>query len=91
MLQNIRDGAKGWIAWVIVIIICIPFAFWGINEYFSPAPKIVIAEVNGVELPERDFQQEMAERKQRIRAMLNPVSTYHLWTHLNFVIGYYKI
>jgi peptidyl-prolyl cis-trans isomerase D len=71
MLQSIREGAKGWIAWVIVIIICIPFAFWGINEYFSPAPKRVIAEVNGVELSERDFQQEVAERKQRIRAMFN--------------------
>jgi peptidyl-prolyl cis-trans isomerase D len=73
MLQNIREGSRGWIAWVIVILICIPFAFWGINEYFSPAPKRVIAEVNGVEVSERDFQQEVSERKQRIRSMFqNP-------------------
>jgi len=69
MLQDIRDRAKGWLAWVIVIIICIPFAFWGINEYFSPAPKRVIAEVNDIELLEMNFQQEMSQRKQELRQL----------------------
>ncbi|MEN8219548.1 MAG: SurA N-terminal domain-containing protein [Pseudomonadota bacterium] len=69
MLQGIRDGARGWLAWVIVIIICVPFAFWGINEYFNSAPKRVIAEVNGVELSEYDFQQQVSQRKRQIYAM----------------------
>jgi peptidyl-prolyl cis-trans isomerase D len=69
MLQGIRDSARGWLAWVIVAIISIPFAFWGINEYFSPAPKRVIAEVNGVELLERDFQQEVSRRQQELRQL----------------------
>ncbi|WP_420331502.1 SurA N-terminal domain-containing protein, partial [Pseudoalteromonas shioyasakiensis] len=33
MLQFIRDNAQGWIAWVIVGLIIIPFALWGLNEY----------------------------------------------------------
>jgi len=69
MLQNIRDGARGWLAWVIVGIISVPFAFWGINEYFSPAPKTTIVEVNGVELAERDFQQQVSLRKRQLRSM----------------------
>jgi len=69
MLQGIRDGARGWLAWVIVIIICVPFAFWGINEYFNPAPKRVIAEVNGVELSEYDFQQQVNQRKRQLYDM----------------------
>jgi peptidyl-prolyl cis-trans isomerase D len=69
MLQNIRDTARGWLAWVIVVIICIPFAFWGINEYFNPNPKRVIAEVNDVELFERDFRQEMSLRRQELRQL----------------------
>ena len=69
MLQNIRDGARGWLAWVIVGIISVPFAFWGINEYFSPAPKTIIVEVNGVELAERDFQQQVSLRKRQLRSM----------------------
>ncbi|HEC84720.1 MAG: hypothetical protein DRR08_18810 [Candidatus Parabeggiatoa sp. nov. 2] len=69
MLQGIRDGARGWLAWVIVVIICVPFAFWGINEYFNPNPKRVIAEVNDVELFERDFRQEMSLRRQELRQL----------------------
>ncbi|RKZ83542.1 MAG: peptidylprolyl isomerase, partial [Candidatus Parabeggiatoa sp. nov. 3] len=69
MLQKIRDGARGWLAWVIVTIICIPFALWGIGEYLHPAPKRVVAEVNGVELSERDFKQEVSQQQSRLRAM----------------------
>jgi len=69
MLQNIRDGAQGWLAWVIVGVISVPFAFWGINEYFSPSPKTIIAEVNGVELSDEDFRQLVSQRKQQLRAM----------------------
>lgn len=73
MLQNIREGARGWLAWVIVAVISIPFAFWGINEYFSPAPTRVIAEVNDVELSEYDFRRQVNQQKQRLRAMFqNP-------------------
>ncbi|RKZ72565.1 MAG: peptidylprolyl isomerase, partial [Candidatus Parabeggiatoa sp. nov. 1] len=67
MLQRIRDGARGWLAWVIVGIISIPFAFWGINEYFNPSPKRVIAEVNGVELLEIDFRRQVSQQKQSLR------------------------
>jgi len=69
MLQNIRDGAQGWLAWVIVGVISVPFAFWGINEYFSPSPKTIIAEVNGVELSGEDFRQQVSQRKQQLRTM----------------------
>jgi peptidyl-prolyl cis-trans isomerase D len=69
MLQNIREGIQGWLAWVIVIIICIPFALWGIQEYVSPTPKSLVAEVNGVELSERDFQYLVRQRKQQLRNM----------------------
>ncbi len=69
MLQNIREGIQGWLAWVIVIIICIPFALWGIQEYVSPTPKNLVAEVNGVELSERDFENLVRQRKQQLRNM----------------------
>ena len=46
MLQLIRDRATGWIAWVIIILICIPFALWGIQEYVSPQGSLTVATVN---------------------------------------------
>ncbi len=70
MLQNIRDNAQGWIAWLIVIFISIPFAFWGIEEYLHPTPKTTIAEVNGVELSQYDFKDQVNQRKRQLHAMI---------------------
>ena len=48
MLSAIREKATGWIAWMIVILISIPFALWGVNSYFEGATQIVIAVANDV-------------------------------------------
>ena len=54
MLSAIREKATGWIAWIIVILISIPFALWGVNSYFEGATQIVIAVANGVEIEQSD-------------------------------------
>jgi peptidyl-prolyl cis-trans isomerase D len=69
MLQKIRDKATGWIAYAVIILISIPFALWGLNEYFGGAPARVVAEVNGVEITQRAFQQEYQNQRQQIAAM----------------------
>ena len=56
MLQFIRERAQGVIAWVIVILIIIPFALWGINQYFRGGAEQPVAKVNGIGIPQRDFQ-----------------------------------
>ncbi|RKZ36213.1 MAG: hypothetical protein DRQ37_04640, partial [Gammaproteobacteria bacterium] len=57
MMQAIREQATGWIAWVIVILISIPFALWGIQEYVNPNPNVPVAEVNGQEISLQYYQQ----------------------------------
>lgn len=64
MLQGIRDRAQGWIAWVIVGLIAIPFALWGIQEYFGVDPNIAVADVNGAEIPLSEFQISLQRRVQ---------------------------
>ena len=71
MLQSIRDKASGWIAWVIVILISIPFALWGIQEYIGNGSPTVVAEVNGEEISERVFRSRFREQMQRINANVN--------------------
>lgn len=78
MLQAIRDRATGWIAWAIVILITIPFAFWGIQEYLSPDPNVAVAEVNGEEIGYDRFQQAYARQQQRLRALLGAAYTSDL-------------
>jgi peptidyl-prolyl cis-trans isomerase D len=67
MLTTIRDKAQGWIAWVIVILISVPFALWGINEYFDAEKKVPVAEIDGNELMTQDFQRQLQRQKNTIR------------------------
>jgi len=67
MLTTIREKAQGWIAWVIVIFISVPFALWGINEYFDAESKVVVAEINGNELMLHDFQEQLQKTRNALR------------------------
>ena len=53
MLQSIRDKAQGWIAYVIVFLISIPFALWGIHEYTGGGSEPAVAKVGDQEITER--------------------------------------
>jgi len=51
MLQSIRDNTQGWIAGVIISILILSFALWGIHSYFMGAGSSnVVAKVNGIEI-----------------------------------------
>ncbi|MGF1615698.1 MAG: SurA N-terminal domain-containing protein [Gammaproteobacteria bacterium] len=70
MLQGIRDRAQGWIAWVVVGLISIPFALWGIHEYLGGGADVVVATVNGQELNQPQLQHAYAQEKANLRALL---------------------
>ncbi len=70
MLQAIRERAQGWIAWAIVILITIPFAFWGVNEYFSGASEINVATVNDQEIPRWELQRAYQMQRQQLQEAL---------------------
>ncbi len=51
MLQSIRDRTQGWIAGIIISLLILSFALWGIHSYFmGGAVSTVVAEVDGVEI-----------------------------------------
>jgi len=50
MLQSIRDKATGVFAWVIVVLLIVPFALWGIQEYIGGGSAINVATVNDAEI-----------------------------------------
>ncbi len=70
MLHFIRERAQGWIAWVIVGLLIVPFALWGINEYFGTGGRLVAATVNDTDISEREFQQAFFEQRNRMQQML---------------------
>jgi len=57
MLQTIRDRVSGWIAVSIIILLIIPFAFWGINYYFNQGGNVDVLKVNGTKITLQEYQQ----------------------------------
>ena len=63
MLQNIRDRVSGIIAYTIVILISIPFALWGIQQYFGGGGEQIVATVNGEDIPAQAFNRELQRQR----------------------------
>lgn len=70
MLHVIRERIQGWIAWAIIILLIIPFALWGINQYFGGGGPLVAATVNGEEISQQEYQQNYYMQRNRMREML---------------------
>ncbi len=70
MLQLIRDRVQSWIAWAIMIMITIPFALWGINQYFHGGADIYAVKVNGAEISQSQLEQATEQQQQTLRERL---------------------
>ena len=70
MLMKIRDGATGIVAYIIVILITIPFAFWGIQEYFGGPADQKVAEINGNEISKIVFDSQLQEQRRYLKSIL---------------------
>ena len=64
MLEAIRDRAQGWIAKVILGILIVPFALWGIDSYFSGSgQEKPAATVNGEDISQREFLKALRDQQ----------------------------
>ncbi len=66
MLQKIREKITGWVAGIILALLAVVFAVWGID--FSFTPPTVAATVNGDEVPvepvRRAYQEQLSRFQQ---------------------------
>ena len=70
MLQNIRDKTTGWIAYLIVIGISIPFALWGIDQYFTGG-NVIVAEINETKISSERLNNEYQSRLRQMQDMIS--------------------
>ncbi len=70
MLQAIRDVTKGWVAYVIVAVLIVPFALFGVYNYFTGGSNPPIAKVEGREITRQQLDQAVQQQRQRLRRML---------------------
>ena len=69
MLQIIRDRSQGVFAWIIVGLIIIPFALWGISSYFGGGGDDSIAEVDGAKIYPHQVQNAYQQQRERLQQM----------------------
>ncbi|MDT8453477.1 MAG: SurA N-terminal domain-containing protein [Gammaproteobacteria bacterium] len=67
MLQAINDRIKGWLGIVIVVIIALPFAFWGISSYIGNGSEQYVAKINGAEISKREFDYNLSTQRQKLQ------------------------
>ncbi len=71
LLHSIREKATGWFAWVIVILISIPFALWGINSYITPDANPSIANVGDYKVSVQEFQNAVQSESKEFKGQID--------------------
>ncbi len=64
MLLKIREKSQGVFAWVILILICVPFALWGIQNYVGGGSEKAIASVGDKDFFQQDWNQAYSQYTQ---------------------------
>jgi len=70
MLTTIREKTQGWIAAIILGLVTIPFALWGINTYFEGGGRLNVAKVNGVEISVESYKRTLEGQRRSFQQML---------------------
>lgn len=84
MLQSIRDHTQGWIAGVIVSLLIVSFALWGIHSYFGSGGNTnIIAKVNGVEITKNQLAVTYEQMRRHIQGQFaSPESSMQIQADL---------
>ena len=70
MLSTIREKVQGWFATVILVIIGVPFALWGIDSYFQGEGNRPVAEVDGIPIDAGVYRNALERQRQNMRQFL---------------------
>jgi peptidyl-prolyl cis-trans isomerase D len=75
MLAFIRERSKGVVAWVIVVIIIIPFALFGLDQFTSGDRIEVAAKVNGEPIQANEFARALENVKRQYQESFGDMYT----------------
>ncbi len=70
MLQSLREKMSGWVAVVILAILIVPFAFVGIENYFTQKVSTYVAKVNDATIEQDQFRKSFDDYRQQMRQMM---------------------
>lgn len=69
MLLKIREKSQGVFSWVILLMICIPFGLWGIQNYLGEGEESPIVTIGDKEFFQRDVNRAYSQHSQSFKGM----------------------
>ncbi|MDD1612054.1 MAG: SurA N-terminal domain-containing protein, partial [Methylococcaceae bacterium] len=69
MLTTIREKAQGAFAWVILLVIGVPFALWGIQNYIDAGKVAPVASVGDKDFYQNDVNRAYEQYAQNLKGM----------------------
>lgn len=70
MLQKLREKFSGWVLILIVAILSVPFALFGIESYFQTRVHTYVAKVNDGEIQPDALRERLNLQRQQMRQLL---------------------
>ena len=70
VLQTIRERLTGILAFVILGILVIPFAFVGVNSYFQSGTENLVAVVDDQDITFNEFNQSFLDYRRRMQSIM---------------------
>jgi len=78
MLAAIRNKSKGPMAWVIVGLIVVPFALFGIQDYANRSANSAIAKVDGEDIDFNIYYQKLNTQQRNLQQQLGVAYTQEI-------------
>lgn len=73
MLEAIRERSQSWIAKLILAMITVPFALWGVDSYLRQAgSNVAVAKVNGDSITVQQFTKAMQDFRDNMKEKTDP-------------------
>ena len=70
MLQAMRDKVMGVLGWIVIGLIIITFALFGLGSYIQDKSQVFAAKVNDVEITPRELQMAYQQQRAQMEQML---------------------
>ncbi len=70
MLQAFRNTVMGWLGWIVIGLVIMTFALFGLGSYLQDKSRVYAAKVNDVEIAPRDLQQAYQQQRARVQEMM---------------------
>src|SRR5258706_7149386 len=68
MLQQLRSASKSWVASVIIGVLVLAFALWGVADIFRGGADTVVADVGGIQISDAEYDQQLRSQIRAISA-----------------------